>query len=102
MEEVGFNPIRMAWNGGSRFCPDWNGLEWREPLLALLEWFRIEEVGFGFTEIAWKLEEVGFGLPIKAGNVGRRFWSWIGKTHFCTAWHGLDWPTLILYCRSLD
>jgi hypothetical protein len=27
IEEVGFGPTGMDWNGGSWFCHDWNGLE---------------------------------------------------------------------------
>jgi hypothetical protein len=52
MEEVGFGQTGMAWNGGSRFWPDWNGLERRKSILARLEWLGMKEVGFGLTEIA--------------------------------------------------
>jgi hypothetical protein len=34
MDEVGFGLTGMACNGGSRFWPDWNGLEWRKLGLA--------------------------------------------------------------------
>jgi hypothetical protein len=27
-KEVVFGPTGMAWNGESRFWPDWNGIEW--------------------------------------------------------------------------
>jgi hypothetical protein len=37
MEEVGFGLTGMAWIGGSRFWPDWNGLEWRKSVLAELK-----------------------------------------------------------------
>jgi hypothetical protein len=34
MEVLGFGPTGMAWNGGSWFWPDSNGLEWRKSVLA--------------------------------------------------------------------
>jgi hypothetical protein len=34
MEEVGFGLTEMAWNGGSRFWPEQNGLERRKLVLA--------------------------------------------------------------------
>jgi hypothetical protein len=53
-------PTGMAWNGGSRFWPVWNGLEWRKMLFSRLEWLGMEEIGFGLTVTAW--------------NRGSRFW----------------------------
>jgi hypothetical protein len=52
MEEIVFGLTGMVWNGGGRFWPDWNGLEWGKLILAGLEGLGIEEVGFGLTEIA--------------------------------------------------
>jgi hypothetical protein len=37
MEEVGFGLTFMAWNGGSRFWPDCNVLEWRKSVFCLTE-----------------------------------------------------------------
>jgi hypothetical protein len=34
MEEVSFGLTEMAGNEGSRFWPQWNGLEWRKLVLA--------------------------------------------------------------------
>jgi hypothetical protein len=39
MENVGFGLTGSAWNGGSGFWPDWNGLEWRKFVSAGLECF---------------------------------------------------------------
>jgi hypothetical protein len=47
MKEVGFSLTVMAWNGGSRFCSDWNGLEWRKLVLAGLKCLGMAKVGFG-------------------------------------------------------
>jgi hypothetical protein len=49
MEKVGFGLTGIASNGGSRFCPDWNSLDWRKLVLALLEWPGMEDVSFGLT-----------------------------------------------------
>jgi hypothetical protein len=34
MEEIGFGLTGMAWNGGSRFWPELNGLKGRNSVLA--------------------------------------------------------------------
>jgi hypothetical protein len=34
MLAVGFCWTWMAWNGGSRFCPDWNSFDWSKSVLA--------------------------------------------------------------------
>jgi hypothetical protein len=60
MLEVGFCLTEMAWNGGSRFCPDWNSLDLSKSVLAELEWLGMEKVSFGLTGAAW--------------NGGSRFW----------------------------
>jgi hypothetical protein len=33
MKEVGLGLTGMAWNGGSRFWLDWNGLEYKKSVL---------------------------------------------------------------------
>jgi hypothetical protein len=53
MKEVGFVPTGMAWNGGKRFWPDWNGWEKKKSFLAGLEWFGMEEVSFVPIGMAW-------------------------------------------------
>jgi hypothetical protein len=63
----------MAGNEGSRFWPQWNGVEWRKLVLARLKWLGIEEVSFGPTEMA--------------GNKGSQFW---------LQWNGLEWRKLVL------
>jgi hypothetical protein len=37
MEKVGFSLTGMAWNGGSQFVHDFNGLESRKSIINLLE-----------------------------------------------------------------
>jgi hypothetical protein len=49
MEEVGFGPTGVDWNGGSQFRPHWKGLESRKSVLGRLEWLGIKDVGFGLT-----------------------------------------------------
>jgi hypothetical protein len=34
MEEVGLGLMGMAWNKEICFLPDWNGLEWKNSILA--------------------------------------------------------------------
>jgi hypothetical protein len=56
LSEVDFAPSGMAWNRGSRFWHDWNGLERRNLVLALPEWLGMEEVGFVQPDVmAWTL-----------------------------------------------
>jgi hypothetical protein len=43
----------MALNEGTQFWPDSNGLEWKNLVLAWLEWLEMEDVSFGLTIIAW-------------------------------------------------
>jgi hypothetical protein len=93
-EESQFCPDGKDWNGGGKFWPDlnglnrqmsvlpaWNGLECQKSILALLEWLRIEEVGFGMTGMAWKERS--------------RFWSfqnsleWRNSFTDCLQWHKL-------------
>jgi hypothetical protein len=38
MEKVGFGLTGMAWNGGRRFCLDWDGLDWMKSVLAKQAW----------------------------------------------------------------
>jgi hypothetical protein len=56
-EEGGFidniAKTEAAWNEESRFWSEWNGLEWRKLVSALLELLGMEEVGFGLTEMVW-------------------------------------------------
>jgi hypothetical protein len=54
MEEVGFDLTGMAWNRGSRFCPDWNGLEGRKSFLSdcnSLEWRKLFLVSLNVVEL---------------------------------------------------
>jgi hypothetical protein len=53
MEKVGFSLTGMAWNGGSQFCHDCNGLESRKLLINLLECLGMYEVIFCRTGMAW-------------------------------------------------
>jgi hypothetical protein len=39
MAKVGFVLTGIAWKGGSRILPDWNGLEWLKPILDTLKYF---------------------------------------------------------------
>jgi hypothetical protein len=63
----------MAWYKGSRFWPNWNGLEWWKSVLACLEWLRMKEVRIGLTGIAL--------------NGGRCFWP---------DWKGYELPNMLL------
>jgi hypothetical protein len=63
----------MAWNGGSLFSHDWNGLELRKLVLALMSWLGMVEVGFRLTGLAC--------------NRGSRFWP---------DWNGLEWMKSVL------
>jgi hypothetical protein len=67
----------IAWNGGSRFWPDWNGLE-----------VRIEEICFGLNGLAW--------------NGGSQFWpgctgmAWNEESQVWPDWNGLEWRKSVL------
>jgi hypothetical protein len=54
MSGVGFGLTGIAWNGGSRFWPDWNSLDWQKPVLTKLEWLVMEKIGLGPTGTARK------------------------------------------------
>jgi hypothetical protein len=74
----------VAWNKESQFWPEWNGLEWKKLVLALLEFLGMEEVGFGLTEMAW--------------NRGSLFWP------FLNAWNirSLFLPDINLWLKMAE
>jgi hypothetical protein len=53
LEEVVFGLIGMACNGGSRFGPFVNSLEWRKSVLVKHNWLGMDEVSFGLDGTSW-------------------------------------------------
>jgi hypothetical protein len=51
MEEVGFGLPAMAWTGGSRLRPEWNGFDWQNLFMTCLEWLGMAEVDFCLTQL---------------------------------------------------
>jgi hypothetical protein len=86
MEELNIGLTEIAWNGGSHFWHNYNGLEYNRSVMACLEWLGIEETGFGLTGMAWNrgswywpdlkwlgMEEVSFDLTGIAWNGGSQY-----------------------------
>jgi hypothetical protein len=54
MVEVSFSLTVLARNGGSRFWPDWTGLEWRKLVLPTgMAWNRESQFWLYCTSLKW-------------------------------------------------
>jgi hypothetical protein len=54
MEKAIFGLTGMAWVGGSRFCSDWNSLDWRKSVLTKLAWNGKSQVWPDWNSLEWR------------------------------------------------